>query len=456
MIRQADLDALPVREALPALVCALDAHGTAVLCAPPGTGKTTLVPLILAGLVGSGARRRVLVAEPRRIAARAAARRMAWLLGEAVGESVGFTVRGERVAGPDTVVEVVTTGVLLQRLQRDQELAGVDVVVLDECHERHLDADAAAAFLLDVRETLRPELRLVAASATTDAAGWARLLGHAPVVEAEGVSYPVEVVWAPPARPVRPPHGMRVDPAQLTHVASVVRRALAERGGDVLCFLPGVGEIARVAGQLAGVEAEVLQVHGRAPAAVQDAALSAARHRRVILSTAVAESSLTVPGVRVVVDSGLAREPRVDHARGLGALATVRASRAAGRQRAGRAGREAPGAVYRCWPEAEDGRLPAFPSPRSGSPTWRSSHCRRPAGATRTLRAWRCWMRRRPGRWPRRGRSWSRSARWTASAGRRRAGCAWPGWVCTRAWPGPCWTAPPSWGPAGRRSWWPC
>ncbi|WP_327282895.1 ATP-dependent RNA helicase [Streptomyces sp. NBC_01205] len=363
MIRQADLDALPVREALPALVCALDAHGTAVLCAPPGTGKTTLVPLILAGLVGSGARRRVLVAEPRRIAARAAARRMAWLLGEAVGESVGFTVRGERVAGPDTVVEVVTTGVLLQRLQRDQELAGVDVVVLDECHERHLDADAAAAFLLDVRETLRPELRLVAASATTDAAGWARLLGHAPVVEAEGVSYPVEVVWAPPARPVRPPHGMRVDPAQLTHVASVVRRALAERGGDVLCFLPGVGEIARVAGQLAGVEAEVLQVHGRAPAAVQDAALSAARHRRVILSTAVAESSLTVPGVRVVVDSGLAREPRVDHARGLGALATVRASRAAGRQRAGRAGREAPGAVYRCWPEAEDGRLPAFPSP---------------------------------------------------------------------------------------------
>ncbi|MFK0047280.1 ATP-dependent helicase HrpB [Streptomyces sp. NPDC090741] len=372
MIRQADLDALPVREALPALVSALDAHGTAVLCAPPGTGKTTLVPLVLAGLVGGGPRRKVIVAEPRRIAARAAARRMAWLLGEPVGGSVGFTVRGERVAGPGTVVEVVTTGVLLQRLQRDQELAGgspaggggrVDVVMLDECHERHLDADTVAAFLLDVRETLRPELRLVAASATTDAAGWARLLGHAPVVEAAGVSYPVETVWAPPARPVRPPHGMRVDPAQLAHVASVVRRALAERSGDVLCFLPGVGEIARVAGQLGGVEAEVLQLHGRAPAAVQDAALSARPHRRVILSTAVAESSLTVPGVRVVVDSGLAREPRVDHARGLGALATVRASRAAGRQRAGRAGREAPGAVYRCWPEAEDGRLSAFPSP---------------------------------------------------------------------------------------------
>ncbi|MFF9056534.1 ATP-dependent RNA helicase [Streptomyces erythrochromogenes] len=363
MIRQAALDALPVREALPGLVSALDAHGTAVLCAPPGTGKTTLVPLVLAGLAGGGPRRRVVVAEPRRIAARAAARRMAWLLGEQVGGSVGFTVRGERVAGPGTVVEVVTTGVLLQRLQRDQELAGVDVVVLDECHERHLDADTVAAFLLDVRETLRPELRLVAASATTDSAGWARLLGGAPVVEAAGVSYPVETVWAPPARPVRPPHGMRVDPAQLTHVASVVRRALAERSGDVLCFLPGVGEIARVAGQLGGVDAEVLQVHGRAPAAVQDAALTASDHRRVILATAVAESSLTVPGVRVVVDSGLAREPRVDHARGLGALATVRASRAAGRQRAGRAGREAPGVVYRCWTEAEDGRLPAFPAP---------------------------------------------------------------------------------------------
>ncbi|MEU4358663.1 ATP-dependent RNA helicase [Streptomyces virginiae] len=363
MIRQAALDALPVREALPELVSALDGHGAAVLCAPPGTGKTTLVPLVLAGLAGGGPRRRVIVAEPRRIAARAAARRMAWLLGERVGGAVGFTVRGERVAGPGTVVEVVTTGVLLQRLQRDQELAGVDVVVLDECHERHLDADTVAAFLLDVRETLRPELRLVAASATTDSAGWARVLGGAPVVEAAGVSYPVETVWAPAARPVRPPHGMRVDPAQLAHVASVVRRALAERSGDVLCFLPGVGEIARVAGQLGGVDAEVLQVHGRAPAAVQDAALTASDHRRVILATAVAESSLTVPGVRVVVDSGLAREPRVDHARGLGALATVRASRAAGRQRAGRAGREAPGTVYRCWAEAEDGRLAAFPSP---------------------------------------------------------------------------------------------
>ncbi|MGW1865615.1 ATP-dependent helicase HrpB [Streptomyces mauvecolor] len=364
MIRTDALDALPVREAVPELLAALDGHGTAVLCAPPGTGKTTLVPLVLAGLVGGGPVRRVIVAEPRRIAARAAARRMAWLLGERTGAKVGFTVRGERSVGPDTVVEVVTTGVLLQRLQRDQELTGVDVVVLDECHERHLDADTVAAFLLDVRAALRPELRLVAASATTDAEGWARLLGDAPVVEAAGVAHPVEVVWAPPAQPVRPPHGMRVDPALLSHVAATVRRALAERDGDVLCFLPGVGEIARVArqlGDLGGIE--VLQVHGRAPASVQDAVLAGSDGRRLVLATAVAESSLTVPGVRVVVDCGLAREPRVDHSRGLGALTTVRASQAAARQRAGRAGREAPGAVYRCWTEAENTRLPRFPAP---------------------------------------------------------------------------------------------
>ncbi|MEU6081878.1 ATP-dependent helicase HrpB [Streptomyces sp. NPDC047108] len=381
MIRTDALERLPVGAALPALDEALETRGTAVLCAPPGTGKTTLVPLALAGLTdggralpGTGPVRRVVVAEPRRIAARAAARRMAWLLGESVGERVGFSVRGERRTGPGTVVEVVTTGVLLQRLQRDPELAGVDVVVLDECHERHLDADTAAAFLLDVRQTLRPELRLVAASATTDAAGWARLLGdgavsggeaaEAPVVEAAGASHPVEVVWAPPPRSVRPPHGMRVDPALLEHVAAVVRRALRERDGDVLCFLPGVGEIGRVAGQLAGCGAEVLQVHGRAPAEVQDAVLAGGTEgRRVVLATAVAESSLTVPGVRVVVDAGLAREPRTDHARGLSALTTVRASRVAARQRAGRAGREAPGAVYRCWAEEEDGRLPRWPSP---------------------------------------------------------------------------------------------
>ncbi|MFE1317768.1 ATP-dependent RNA helicase [Kitasatospora phosalacinea] len=352
---------LPVAAVLPELAAALDGgDGAAVLSAPPGTGKTTLVPLALAGLLG-GAPRRVLVAEPRRLAVRAAARRMAWLLEEPVGASVGFTVRGERRVGPGTRVEVVTTGVLLQRLQRDPELPGVDAVVLDECHERHLDADTALAFLLDVRAALRPELRLLLASATADTDAWAELLGGAPVVAARGVSHPVETVWAPPPTAVRPPHGTRVDPALLAHVAATVRRALAERDGDVLCFLPGVGEIARVAGQLDGVD--VLQLHGQAPQAVQDAALAAGERRRVVLATSVAESSLTVPGVRVVVDSGLTREPRTDHARGLSGLVTVRTSLAAARQRAGRAGREAPGTVYRCWAEAEDARAARFPTP---------------------------------------------------------------------------------------------
>ncbi|MGN9841423.1 ATP-dependent helicase HrpB [Nonomuraea sp. H19] len=340
-----DSDALPIHHVLPELLATLEGHGAAVLTAPPGTGKTTVVPLALAA---TGMR--VLVAEPRRLAVRAAARRM----------GVSYTIRGERHAGANRMVEVVTTGVLLQRLQRDQELAGVDAVMLDECHERHLDADTALAFLLDVRDTLRPDLRLIATSATADAAPWSRLLGG-PVVAATGATYPVETVWAPPPRPVAPPHGLRVDPAFLSHVAAVVRRALAERDGDVLCFLPGVGEIAKVAGMLDGVA--VLQVHGQAPAHVQDAVLAPGSARRVVLATSVAESSLTVPGVRVVVDSGLAREPRTDHARGLGSLTTVRVSKAAAGQRAGRAGREAAGTVYRCWATAEHERLADHPRP---------------------------------------------------------------------------------------------
>ncbi|RMI44394.1 DEAD/DEAH box helicase, partial [Actinomadura harenae] len=332
--RRAALAGLPVRTVVPALRRALGGRGVAVLAAPPGTGKTTYVPLALAGLLddAEGPERpgRIVVLEPRRLAARAAARRMAWLLGEKVGERVGVTVRGER--RPGSAVEVMTTGVLLQWLRNDPELDGVGTVILDECHERHLDADTALAFLLDVRATLRPDLRIVAASATADTGPWAELLGRedeapAPVVEAEAVLHPVDAVWAPPERPVRPPHGMRVDPALLAHVAATVRRALAERDGDVLCFLPGVGEIARVAGMLGGVAADVLQVHGQAPAAVQDAVLAPPDgRRRVVLATSVAESSLTVPGVRIVVDAGLAREPRTDHARGLGALTTVRVS----------------------------------------------------------------------------------------------------------------------------------
>ncbi|MFD7962609.1 ATP-dependent helicase HrpB [Streptomyces zaomyceticus] len=372
MIRHDALDRLPVRHAVPELLAALDRRGTAVLSAPPGTGKTTLVPLALAGLVGDGRRRRVLVAEPRRMAVRAAARRMAWLLGEEVGGTVGFSVRGERRTGPSPRVEVVTTGILLQRLQRDPELAGVDVVLLDECHERHLDADTAMAFLVDVRATLRPELALIAASATSDAAAWADLLtaldgdGPAPVVRSEGEGHGCRVFFAAPPPGVRPAHGTWVDPALLRHVAATVRLAMERHDGDVLCFLPGTGEIARTAGMLGDVDAEVLQLHGRAPAAVQDAVLRGTEpggRRRVVLATSVAESSLTVPGVRIVVDSGLAREPRTDHARGLGSLATVTVSEATATQRLGRAGREAPGTVYRCWAEANDGGRPRFPSP---------------------------------------------------------------------------------------------
>ncbi|MER5307997.1 ATP-dependent helicase HrpB [Streptomyces sp. NPDC002773] len=372
MIRNDALDRLPVRHAVPELLTALDRRGTAVLSAPPGTGKTTLVPLALAGLIGDGPRRRVLVAEPRRMAVRAAARRMAWLLGEEVGGTVGFSVRGERRAGPSTRVEVVTTGILLQRLQRDPELAGVDVVLLDECHERHLDADTAMAFLVDVRATLRPELKLIAASATSDAAAWADLLtvldggGPAPVVWSKGEGHGCRVHFAAPPSGIRPAHGTWVDPALLRHVAATVRLAMERHEGDVLCFLPGTGEIARTAGLLGGVDAEVLQLHGRAPAAVQDAVLRGTEpggRRRVVLATSVAESSLTVPGVRIVVDSGLAREPRTDHARGLGSLATVAVSEATATQRLGRAGREAFGFVYRCWAEAGDGGRPRFPSP---------------------------------------------------------------------------------------------
>lgn len=354
---------LPVRSALPALAGALALRGTAVLVAPPGTGKTTLVPLALAdGVTGT-----VVVAEPRRVAARAAARRMAALLGEQVGGRVGYSVRGDSRRGSATRVEVVTTGLLVRRLQADPELPGVAAVVLDECHERHLETDLALAFGLDVRAALRPDLRLLAMSATAQAERLAALLGGddgpAPVVEAAGSLHEVDVVWSPPHGPVDPPHGLRVDPRLMAHVAATVRRALAERAGDVLVFLPGAGEIASVAGLLRGLDADVLPLHGRLAAAAQDAALQPGPRRRVVLATALAESSLTVPGIRVVVDAGLARVPRADLARGLGSLVTVRASRAAVTQRAGRAGREGPGAVYRCWTAAEQDRLPAHDEP---------------------------------------------------------------------------------------------
>jgi len=354
---------LPVRSALAAVADALSARGSAVLVAPPGTGKTTLVPLALAGILP----RRIIVAEPRRVAARAAARRMAALLGETVGGRVGYSVRGDSRRSAATRIEVVTTGLLVRRLQADPDLPGVDAVVLDECHERHLDTDLALAFCLDVRAALRPDLQLLAMSATAQAERLATLLGGdgnpAPLVEATGTLHDLDIVWAPPSTPVDPPHGLRVDPRLLTHVAATVRRALAEQTGDVLVFLPGAGEIGTVAARLGGLDADVLPLHGRLPPAAQDAALRAGPRRRVVLATALAESSLTVPGVRVVVDAGLSRVPRADLSRGLGSLVTVRASRAAVTQRAGRAGREGPGAVYRCWTAAENDRLSAHDEP---------------------------------------------------------------------------------------------
>ncbi|WP_446224253.1 ATP-dependent RNA helicase [Nocardia sp. IBHARD005] len=376
-----ELPDLPVRPALDRITATLAERGVAVLVAPPGTGKTTLVPLALA----AGSPGRIVVAEPRRLAARAAAARMAALLGERVGETVGYAVRGDRKVGPRTRIEVVTSGLLVRRLQSDPELAGVGTVVLDECHERHLDADLLLALLLDARSGLRPDLWVLATSATVAADRLAQLLGtgeagpgavagqdgeagradgsstpgqragsRAPVVEVRGRTYPVEVDYLP-ALPRE-----RIE----AQVARATRSALATIDGDVLVFLPGVGEINRTAGLLHDLDdVDVVPLHGRLAGAAQDLALRPGSRRRVVLSTAVAESSLTVPGVRAVVDSGLSRVSRVDHRRGLSGLATVRVSAAVAEQRTGRAGREAPGHAWRCWPEYEHQTLPAYPEP---------------------------------------------------------------------------------------------
>ncbi|MET0789283.1 MAG: ATP-dependent helicase HrpB [Cellulomonas sp.] len=355
----ADPPDLPVRHGLPDVVAALRSGGAAVVQAPPGTGKTTLVPPAVAAAVPG----RVVVTQPRRIAARAAARRLAHLLGEPVGATVGFSVRGEHVGGAATRIEVVTTGVLVRRLQRDPELPGVGAVVLDEVHERHLDDDLALALLVDVRSHLREDLAVVAMSATVEAQRTAALLGGAPVVSVAGALFPVDVVLSPPPPRVARTDERGVTPGFLDHVGATVRRALAERPGDVLVFVPGAGEVDGVARRLAGLDVDVRPLHGRLPARAQDLALAPGPRRRVVVSTAVAESSLTVPGVRVVVDAGFSREPRTDHRRGLAGLVTVSVSRAAAEQRAGRAGREGPGAVYRCWSAADDARLPAHPQP---------------------------------------------------------------------------------------------
>lgn len=351
---------LPVRAVLPATVDAVRSRGTAVLVAPPGSGKTSLLPLALADALGGT----VIVAEPRRMATRAAATRLATLVGEPLGQRIGYAMRGERSGGKGLRVEVVTTGLLVRRLQQDPELPGVSAIVIDECHERHLDADLLLALAIDVRANLRDDLVIVATSATADTVRLSRALGTdvpAPVVTASAAQFDVAVEWAPPpvATPLLP--GGRVDPRLLDHVAAVVRRALAENEGDVLVFVPGEGEINGVTRRLA--DQNVLPLFGRQSRSEQDRALAPSATRRIVVTTSVAESSLTVPGVRVVVDAGLAREPRTDQSRGLGALVTCRVSRSSADQRAGRAGREAPGRVYRCWSATDHGRLDDHAAP---------------------------------------------------------------------------------------------
>lgn len=348
---------LPVAEALPALREALRAGTNAVLVAPPGAGKTTLVPLVLKDEPwASGAR--ILVLEPRRVAARAAARRMAQMCGEAApGGTIGLATRLDRAFSDRTRVEVVTEGLLVRRLQSDPGLDGVAAVLFDEAHERNIDTDLALALCLDLQRGLRPDLRLLAMSATLDGAAFARLLGDAPVIESLGRAFPVEIRHR--ARDL-------ADARDLPEaMAAAIREALRAHPGDLLAFLPGWGEIRRTQERLAGLDALVVPLHGELPPAEQDIALNPAAdgRRKVVLATSIAETSLTVPGVRIVVDGGFRRAPRLDAASGLTRLVTVRISRAAAEQRAGRAGRTAPGVAIRLWTEALHRGLPLADRP---------------------------------------------------------------------------------------------
>lgn len=333
---------LPVEEVLPALRAALIAGSNAVLVAPPGAGKTTLVPLALREepwAMGG----RILVLEPRRVAARAAARRMASLLGEQPGGLVGLSTRLDRAVSAATRIGVITEGLLVRRLQSDPGLDGVAAVIFDEAHERHLDTDLGLALCLDLQAGLRPELRLLAMSATLDGGAFTRLM-NAPLIESAGRAHPVRV------------EHVKRDIAEARDLpealATAIRGVMAREAGDVLAFLPGWGEIRRTAERLAGLDADVLPLHGELSPAEQDRALNPGERRRVILATSIAETSLTVPGVRIVVDGGFRRAPRLDGATGLTRLVTLRISRAAAEQRAGRAGRTEPGVAVRLWSEA--------------------------------------------------------------------------------------------------------
>ncbi|MEY2400753.1 MAG: ATP-dependent helicase HrpB [Ilumatobacteraceae bacterium] len=337
---------LPVVDVLPALATALDERGSALLVAPPGAGKTTVAPLWLIEqpwLAG-----RIVMLEPRRLATRAAAQRMAVLLGTEVGGLVGYQTRDERHIGRNTRIEVVTEGVLTRRLQHDPELPGVGLVIFDEVHERNVPTDIGLAFALDARDTVRPDLRVLAMSATPDVAKLTAVLGDAPIVESIGRTFPVDLRWLPMVK------GARVEQA----TGDAVLRALKDEIGDVLVFLPGIGEIRRVEQFLSdrvGPDVDVRLLAGALSLAEQDMALmpSPTGRRRVVLSTDIAESSLTVSGVRIVVDAGLARVPRHDLGSGMTRLTTVSTSRASADQRSGRAGRIEPGVAYRLWSKLE-------------------------------------------------------------------------------------------------------
>ncbi len=352
-----ELPDLPVTEVLPALSAALETQGKAVLVAPPGAGKTTLAPLALLEAEWASAGRIVLL-EPRRLAARAAARRMAAILGEEPGQTVGYAMRMERKVSARTRILVVTEGVLARMIVDDPELSGIAAVLFDEFHERSLDGDFALALALDAQAALRPDLRLLVMSATLDGARVAALLGDAPVIESKGRSFPVELRYA------ERPAGEAIEDT----MARAVRTVLAEEEGSVLAFLPGQREIERTAERLAGrlpADVDITPLYGGLDGRAQDDAIrpAAQGRRKVVLATAIAETSVTIDGVRVVIDSGLSRLPKFEPSTGLTRLETVRVSRASADQRAGRAGRTAPGIALRLWRAEQTAALPAFTPP---------------------------------------------------------------------------------------------
>ena len=345
---------LPILGALPALLSALKAQRVAVLQAPPGAGKTTVVPLAIldAGLVKG----RILMLEPRRLAARAAAERMAESLGEPVGRQVGYRMRGEAVVSPQTRIEVVTEGILTRMIQSDPSLAGVGAVIFDEFHERSLNADLGLALTWEIRNALREELVVLVMSATLDAVPVAEML-QAPVITSQGQAFTVETHWL--ERPVDPVK--RLEDA----AADLIETAIRANEGGVLVFLPGEGEIRRVASLLGSRLPQDCKLHplfGAMPFAAQRAAIApAATGRKIVLATSIAETSLTIQDIRVVVDAGRARRARFDPGSGMSRLVTERVSRAEADQRQGRAGRVAPGVCYRMWTRGEEGGMLAFP-----------------------------------------------------------------------------------------------